>query len=99
MRLVELQPRWYVAKEGGHRVGLTFLCPHCQTIRLGVAFHHEGIDAIKDDEPETSIPGAPSWTITNDDDMTSFENVSLHPSIDTSHFGHWHGFILNGATT
>jgi Spy/CpxP family protein refolding chaperone len=30
---------------------------------------------------------------------TTFEDLSLTPSIDASHFGHWHGFVTRGEVT
>lgn len=37
MRLSELEPRWW-AEAGRQGQGVSFLCPHCRTVRLGVAF-------------------------------------------------------------
>jgi hypothetical protein len=37
--------------------------------------------------------GGKHWHRTGD----SFETLSLTPSIDCSHFGHWHGFLTAGA--
>lgn len=99
MKLTELNPRWYVLHEGGPKSGLTFDCPHCHARRLGVGFHHVGIEAIRDEEPDTHVGARPSWVITGDQDTHSFENVSLTPSVDASAFGCWHGFITNGEAT
>lgn len=94
MRLVDLNPRWYVLHDGGPRVGFTFNCPHCQTIRLGVAVHDEGHRIISVEEPDAHPPGT-VWNIAGGND---FHDISLTPSIDASHFGHWHGSITNGET-
>lgn len=99
MKLTELNPRWYALQEGGPRVGLTFDCPHCRSRRLGVGFHHAASDLIADAEPETHGPGESRWVISGDQHTTSFESVSLTPSIDASKFGCWHGFITNGEIT
>lgn len=94
MRLAELQPRWWSAHVGEHageadRHGLTFLCPHCKTIRLGVAFTHSPKPL---DLPD--VHGSdPIWTATGDQ---SFDTLSLSPSVNAESFGHWHGWIRNG---
>lgn len=93
MRLTDLEPHWYVLEEGGQRVGLTFLCPHCKVQRIGVAFHHRGHEAIDDDYVMAHSPQTNHiWTMDGD----SFENLSLSPSVDASATGHWHGFVTNG---
>jgi Family of unknown function (DUF6527) len=96
MKLIDLEPKWYVLHEGGPRTGLTFQCPHCRQVRLGVAFHPHGVAAIAEHEPDAHQPTGPIWTIAGDQDCHSFENVTLTPSVDASKFGHWHGFITNG---
>lgn len=96
MKLLDLQPRWFVLEDGGPRVGLTFLCPHCKNTFLGVAFHHHGHEAMEDsyirahyaDDPNKHI-----WDLQGQDD---FATLTLSPSIDCSKSGHWHGFITNG---
>lgn len=37
VRLTDLDPRWW-ADPGRSGQGMTFMCPHCQTVRLGIAF-------------------------------------------------------------
>jgi hypothetical protein len=103
MRLVDLDPRFYVLEEGGPRVGLTFECPHCvmreqasgdkRVCRLGVAFHHAGHEAIDDDYIRARSPSTGHiWTESGDD----FDALSLTPSVDASAGGHWHGFVTKG---
>lgn len=92
MKLTELNPRWYVLRDGGPRVGFTFDCPHCRTQRLGIAVHDEGHRIIAAQEPQAFPPGT-VWQITGGVD---FHDISLTPSIDASGFGHWHGFITFG---
>lgn len=96
MRLLELNPRWYVFEDGGLRVGLTFDCPHCQKERLGVSFHHQGHEAMEDAVIHAKAPAEKIWTLSGAD---SFETLTLTPSIDASGVGHWHGFITNGEVT
>jgi hypothetical protein len=96
MRLSELEPRWYTFEKGGPRVGLTFLCPHCLKVRLGVVFHHRGHEAIDDVylRAQHSDPRATHvWTLEGGED---FNTVTLMPSVDASKIGHWHGYITNG---
>lgn len=94
MKLTDLDPRWYVLQQGGPRVGLTFDCPHCvgSGQRLGVSFHHRGREAMEDAIIHARKPGEHIWTIEGDD----FAALSLSPSVDASHVGHWHGLITNG---
>jgi hypothetical protein len=94
MRLIELQPRWWSAHagehDGGHdRHGVTFLCPHCKTQRLGVAFDHS--------PAHLDLPNTPyAENVWHAEGDTSFETLTLTPSVDASSCGHWHGFITNG---
>lgn len=94
MRLVELEPRWYVATEGGPRVGFTFNCPHCSSsgVRLGVAVHQDGLIDPEPDNPRCYPPGY-VWEMTGGQ---HWDTVTLAPSVDASSSGHWHGFIQNG---
>jgi hypothetical protein len=93
MRLIDLEPRWYVLEDGGPVVGLTFDCPHCRQERLGVKFHHRGHEAMEDAHIMAKAPTTNHiWTLDGD----SFENLTLSPSVDASASGHWHGFIANG---
>jgi hypothetical protein len=96
MRLVELNPRWYVLEAGGPRVGLTFDCPHCRQTRLGVTFHHLGREAIEDEYIHAHHGGIPNEHVWNLDSAEEFESLTLRPSIDASGVGHWHGFITAG---
>ena len=110
--LTDLAPRW--CSDFGCpdwvKQGLTFLCPHCGSVRLGVWFDSPicgspPIDIAKErearldpDHPEHQAElkevhfGGKHWHREGD----RFENLTLTPSIDCSHFGHWHGCITNG---
>lgn len=92
MKLIDLNPRWYVLHYGGPRVGFTFDCPHCRTQRLGVAVHDEGHRIISEEEPSAS-PADHIWQIIGGHD---FSDISLTPSVDASSSGHWHGCITEG---
>lgn len=94
MKLIDLDPRWWRFENTDEHVGLTFLCPHCQKQRLGIAFHNLGHEAIEDQYIKAHDgSGRYIWTNQNNGDFT---NLTLTPSIDASASGHWHGFITNG---
>jgi hypothetical protein len=93
-RLIELNPRWYIAADSPDILGITFDCPCCKVIRLGVPFV-EVID--RDGLPDDVHWGRPGvkWNRSGE----TFETLSLSPSIDASAFGHWHGHISSGEVT
>jgi hypothetical protein len=95
MKLLELEARWFSFEKGGPHVGLTLLCLHCRTARLGVVFHHRGHEAIDDVYIRAHAHGREDfvWTICS---AESFDVLTLTPSIDASRRGHWHGFITGG---
>jgi hypothetical protein len=101
MKLTDLEPRWYGSE--GITYGMSFLCPHCQQQRLGVAFHHAGHEAMEDSVIRAhSLTTQHIWSITGDIitfdglDHHGFDHVTLSPSVDASQTGHWHGFIIDG---
>lgn len=97
MRLIDLEPRWlspdlfiFRNPTGGKDL-LT-----CKISPMGFLEQHR---LIYTDHPEykgrtvvmTAAPMA--WTINTRD----FSEMTVHPSIDCSLSGNWHGFIQNGA--
>ena len=96
MRLIDLKPRWYALEEGGPRVGLSFLCPHCMSQRLCVSFHHKGRELMDDTYIHAHHGGDEREHIWNLDSAEDFNTLTLSPSIDASKSGHWHGFIQGG---
>ena len=92
MRLADLDPRWYSADNNPDIVGVTFDCPHCfAKQRLGVLFVEE-ID-------RDGLPNDVHWSKSEKKwhrEGDTFETLTLSPSIDCSHFGHWHGHITKG---
>lgn len=96
MKLIDLKPRWFVLEDGGPRVGLHFLCPHCLQQIIGVAFHHDG-KAAMEDAYILAHHGADDtqhiWDLQGQDD---FATLTLKPSVDASASGHWHGWITKG---
>lgn len=96
MRLTELQPHW-VGLAPGHAIGITFLCPHCRNIRLGVAFDIPIGGEILDNFVGMRLAAQhPNFTAGWHREGDTFETLSLTPSIDTSLHGHWHGLLTNG---
>lgn len=102
MRLQELDPHW-VGMQPGHAIGVTFLCPCCRKTRIGVLFdepiHGEyGPDNLIAESLRNAMvahcraSGFKIWHREGD----SFNDLTLTPSIDTSQFQHWHGFVTNG---
>jgi hypothetical protein len=93
MRLVDLDPRWTFDADGRRGMGVSFDCP-CTSCRA------PGADPMSIHVPFTNPidGGAPferrpvTWQREGD----TFETLTLTPSVDASHFGHWHGFIRNG---
>lgn len=111
MRLVDLNPRWWGDGER-QQLGVSFECPHCRQVRLGIAFLNP---------PD----GGPPSTIVTDKSMPKFieehihehrtfdvppgflwtrvgeefDTMSLTPSVDASKSGHWHGFVADGEVT
>ncbi len=82
--------------------GVTFLCPHCMTQRLGVHFNPP-IDPQGwwDKIQRPTYEGINVWTREGGE---TFDTLTLTPSIDTTQPnidfpGHWHGFIRNGEVT
>jgi hypothetical protein len=111
MDLMTLQPRWVVDKDGRHGMGMGFNCPHCvkenaeKIQRLHIWFINP-IDG-KEIFPLVPVPDEPGearaialshncrWTRTGE----LFEAMTIHPSIDASKIGHWHGFVTEGKIT
>jgi hypothetical protein len=104
VKLTDLDPRWFTlhgwASESPFRIGMTFLCPHCRTERLGVLFERpvdpdgiaEKFEINYDAVPFGRTLNMHVWNRTGD----TFDVMTLTPSIDGSGVGHWHGFITNG---
>lgn len=103
MRLTEFEPRWFTVAHPADgvdlRIGLTFLCPHCRAIRLGIQFHPPIDPAGLIEKLQISWPKAEKVWLRSGD---TFETLTITPSIDVSMSatlefdGHWHGHITNG---
>jgi hypothetical protein len=93
IRLTDLHPRWVTPVRFSVQIptGISFDCPCCRSSRLSVNFRNpidpEGLLA------KTAWQASePAWERSG----TSFENLSLLPSIDFTASGHWHGHLMNG---
>ena len=97
MRLVDLSPRWiYKTKV------FAFLCPHCRKtwltckrVVMSGEQQREIIGAHFGEDMQHEVVGckdAYSWRF----DGLDFATMSVHPSLDASAAGHWHGHIRGG---
>lgn len=102
MKLSDLNPRWAIDADiviGGvthhdedrHGMAISFDCPHCGEQRLAVWFKNP----IDGGPPSDDVDPQHQWQRAG----TTFEDLTLTPSIDASQWGHWHGFITNGEVT
>lgn len=89
--LADLHPRWF--RDRSNMVcGLSFLCPHCKKERMAVKFSPPLPIMSEDLTPFDFDDGRPIWLRQGD----TFETLTLQPSINLAHLGHWHGFIVAG---
>lgn len=103
MKLIELDPRWYL--KGGKRVAFSFRCPTDpkwrQLVKLIVLTTKEqwallgGFDSNECAITQTAKQAA-CWSIEGDVEAASFSTLTVKPSVDGSDGGLWHGFITNG---
>lgn len=109
MRLLDLEPRWI--EHYGRRVAFALRCPHCRTTWLTCTLEptptrqqHRNIAAsglphevCEDGEPWSSevvcCKSDIAWQIVGG---STFDDLSVTPSLDASTSGHWHGNIVAG---
>ena len=98
MRLTDLEPRWLSIVYWSLPLmgGVSFLCPHCRALRIGVWFTvpiepGQSMRAFGTDWAQV-LAGyrLQAWTR----DGTTFDDLTLVPSIRQD--GHWHGNITHG---
>lgn len=84
------------AEDIAHADGVFFLCPTCFKKNNGPI----GTESVlvwfanKPNVPADAFPGPGRWAATG----TSFEDLTLHPSVNVAH-EHWHGWVQNGEVT
>lgn len=95
MRLLDLEPRWL------SETLFVFRCPHCRKAWLScktmamsireqmIVFEQAFGDDISNCTPSKAVV---VWRVSSRD----FSTMSVHPSIDASPSGCWHGFIKAG---
>jgi hypothetical protein len=101
VKLTDLDPRWACDADiviggeiqhfnGRHGMAVSFECPCCRftprATRLAVWFSNP-IDGLPPTDDASKLWGRSG---------TTFDDLSLSPSIDASAHGHWHGFITGG---
>lgn len=86
MRLVELEPEWVGVANGPAQAGVKFRCPCVPNCEGCVVIM---FDKALDGSP---VPSQLTWARAGD----SFENLTLRPSIRTTHINTWHGFLTDG---
>jgi hypothetical protein len=101
MRLVELDPKWVM--RDGIRVGFTFFSPvrspgpiHWRQSCFVVSMTAREQWALFEDENVQHCNPRTTWTVLGGIEKARFETLTVHPSIDGSAGGLWHGFIRNG---
>jgi hypothetical protein len=102
LRLVELDPRWLILD--GRRVGFTLVCPtnrewrqSCFAEMTPTKVQWELFE--KEYGEDFKVQGCRpdfAWTIDGGIEAAKFKNISVHPSIDGSQGGMWHGWIKKG---
>lgn len=108
MKLTELNPRWVDGHPDRKGIAVEFDCPGpCCAGKPSIApaFHDPGEGTTKKQRLYVRLarpldggavfnlhPGCTAW----DHSGTTFDDLTLMPSVDASGFGHWHGFITNG---
>jgi len=95
VRLMDLDPQWLLWGHG-RRIGVTFLCPHCYRVRIGVSWHKRGHEVMEDRVVRARMNGDPEfvgfvWKLTS---KLKLDRLSLEPGIEAP--GHWHGAIKRG---
>lgn len=101
MNLLDLSPRWL--KNENDRRWLLFKNPTggdcwltCKNFPMSVHDQMEGVYKLAPDLKGQLIVCVRdyNWTIKGE-----LANLTVHPSIDASASGNWHGFIVNGQVT
>lgn len=95
MKLTDFSPEWITQKRCV--VGVSFQCPHCRETRLCVLFLNNP-DGSASVPKGSDLPGE-NWGNRWARSGLTFDDLTLHPSIDATGAGHWHGTIIDGVLT
>jgi len=95
MRLIDLEPRWLTPNlfifrnPTGGNDWLT-----CKNVVMSMSEQHNLIEQFPEYPAHNVAPCKPKvcWSFSTND----FETITVHPSIDGSPSGNWHGFIKGG---
>lgn len=93
VRLIDLNPRW-VTSAGRTGAGLSFDCPGTCCATAAVRQRMQVLFRNPMDGGDPSV-GEPRWNRSG----STFDDLTLTPSIDASASGHFHGWISNGEVT
>jgi hypothetical protein len=100
VKLTELKPRWTSPHNfpDGWRTGISFLCPKCRNHRVAVTFDVPVLpDPMSDMERGCWADVLKHYTHNVwKRQGSTFETLTLAPSIDWSGSGCWHGIINQG---
>ncbi len=118
-RLIDLEPHWVCLPTWSapelFAIGITFLCPHCRKVRVGVSFDPpvdptgligRAFQWVRGNASGLG-PGTHLWTRMSGE---TFDSLTLTQSINFAedikrqdgsigHVAHWHGFVTNGEVT
>lgn len=108
MQLADLDPRWLIL--GGKRVGFVFKSPtHLNKNRYQTCFFQKCTRRSQYDTFQDLIDAAygmecvvqycssnTAWKCEPHQDIVTWDNISITPSLDGSRGGNWHGYITNG---
>lgn len=103
MKLTDLDPRWII--DDGRRIGFVFKSPTdskwYQTVMFETRPRQTQWTLVADVVPTKHVQGAKpdfAWTCVSHADLeqATFGQMTVHPSVDGSPGGLWHGWITDG---
>lgn len=92
-RLVADLDASFVSPKGRHGVAVQFRCPCCLATERATRIIVPFMNPIDGGSPDPSLNAKGILWVRHGDTL---ETLSLTPSVDYSHAGHWHGFVSNG---
>lgn len=95
--IVDLDPHW-IRDAASRVVGVRFACPTCTSLEGAVnicVLFRNPLDGGQGAPEGCGLPGdngGERWERAG----STFETLTLSPSVDCSRCGHWHGFVAKG---